>query len=171
MLVSQGCIVADPPQYREAVQTRPLLEVYEASPVTNDIVVWSTMSPPITFSIPVLSEDAGHDLKAYAFTDYGVVGVERLVSGQTIPASTSEQSREIAFVWRPDVSNGCHIVTIIVGHESSFKANDITHLNPRTAGDDAAIVNWWAEINPDKNAPNTLTNCPQADLSSTTTTP
>ena len=169
MLTSQGCIVADPPEYREAVQTRPLLEVYKATPAINDIVTWSTTNPAVTFTIPVLSEDAGNNLRACAFTDYGVTGVARLVNAHPVPASTSAKSRDIVFSWRPEVSNGCHIFTIIVAHESSFSAGDSNELDPKTAGDDAAIVSWWAEINPDKSMPNTLTNCPQPALAPPTT--
>ena len=170
MLASQGCIVADPPEYREAVQTRPLLDVYEASPATTNIVTWSTTNPPIPFTIPVVSEDAGQNLRACAFTEYGLgPALERLVNAQTVPASTSDQSRLITFSWRPDVSNGCHIFTIIVAHEASFQAGDNIHLDAKTAGGDAAIVSWWAQINPDKTMPNTLTNCPQPQLPQTTT--
>jgi hypothetical protein len=163
MFVSAGCIVADPPEYREPVRTRPLLEVYKASPATADIVLWSSMSPPVTFTIPVRSEDAGQPLKAIAFTDYGTSS-EKFFQGQNVPASTYDVSRDITFKWTPTVTAGCHIFTVIVAHESSFQDRDNTQLDAEKAGDDAAIVSWWANINPPNNASNTLSNCPQSEL-------
>jgi hypothetical protein len=173
MFVATGCIVADPPEYRSAVQTRPLLEVYKASPATTDIVVWTQSSAPmgvgITFTIPVRSEDAGEDLSAVSFIDYGTGRSERPYLPKSFPASTyDDQSREIEFTWLPTTTStdGCHVFTIIVAHRSSFKPQDTNHLIPERAGDDAAIVSWWTNINPPNNSFNTLSNCPQAELPS-----
>jgi hypothetical protein len=163
MLVAEACIVADPPEYREPVQTRPLLEVYKATPTIADIVVWTTGMPLINFAIPVRSEDAGEALNAVEFTDYGT-SKERFINGQTVPASTSDLSRDIVFTWTPSVTAGCHIFTLIVAHVSSFQKANNTHLDPTRAGDDAAIVSWWANINPPDNTVNTLMDCPRPGL-------
>lgn len=172
MFVSTGCIVADPPEYRSAVQTRPLLEVYKASPATTDIVVWSQASAPmgagITFTIPVRSEDAGEDLSAVSFIDYGTGRTARPYQASRYPASTYDQTRNIEFKWLPTTTStdGCHVFTIIVAHESSFKNQDTNQLIPERAGDDAAIVSWWTNINPPNSDFNTLRDCPQAELPS-----
>ncbi|MET0791101.1 MAG: hypothetical protein ABW061_06225 [Polyangiaceae bacterium] len=164
LLVTQGCVVADPPEYQEPVQTLPLLEVYKAVPSTTDIVVWSTGSPAVNFSIPVRSEDAGEPLAAYTFTDYGT-SQERFYNGQNVAASTYDQkSRNIVISWTPGVSPGCHIFTLVVAHRSSFQSADAVHLDPAKAGDDAALVSWWANINPTDNDVNTLKDCPRAGL-------
>jgi hypothetical protein len=172
MFVSSGCIVADPPEYRSAVRTRPLLEVYKASPSTTDIVVWTQASAPmgagITFTIPVRSEDAGEDLSAVSFIDYGTGQSARPYKSQRYPASTYDQTRNIEFLWLPTSTStdGCHVFTIIVAHQSSFKNQDTNQLIPERAGDDASIVSWWTNINPPNSEFNTLRNCPQAELPS-----
>lgn len=172
MCASTGCIVADPPEYREPIRTRPLLEVYKASPATTDIVVWTPASAPvggfIIFTIPVRSEDAGEDLSAVSFIDYGAGRAEKPYLPQNITASTYDNARNIQFKWNPTTtsSDGCHVFSIIVAHRSSFNPQDTNHLLPDRAGDDAAIVSWWINVNPPNNAFNTLTNCPQAELPS-----
>jgi hypothetical protein len=162
MFVTSGCIVADPPEYREPVRTRPLLEVYKASPATADIVVWAKMSPQLTFTVPVRSEDAGEDMQAYGWKDYGTP-VQLVVGAQSLPASTYDQSRDITLYWRPDAVNdrGCHRYTIVVAHQSTFLKSDSFRLDLTKAGDDAAIINWWVNVNPDNSANNSLLNCPQ----------
>jgi hypothetical protein len=165
MLVASSCILAPPPEYRDPVRSRPLLEVYKAVPSITDIVVWSTGMMAIPFTIPVRSEDAGQDLIAYLVIDYGTgVATEKTLSSQRVPASTYDQSRPLQFSWLPNTSPGCHVISLVVAHFDSFLLKDQFHLDPAKAGDDAAIVSWWANINPLNDAANTLANCPQSGL-------
>lgn len=176
LLVCPGCIVADPPEYHNAVQTRPLLEVYKAVPATTGVVVWTPMSSAIgiTFTVPVRSEDAGEYLRTLGVIDYGTTLTPRVINPQRLPPSTYDQSRDINYTWLPTIGtsaqtpndNGCHVFSIVVAHESSFKNQDNNMLDPQKAGDDAAIVSWWTNINPPNNAVDTLTDCPETGLPS-----
>lgn len=162
MVIASSCIVADPPEYRDPVRTRPLLEVYKATPLISNIVVYTPNTPPINFSVPVRSEDAGEDLSAVTFVDYGT-NVEKFVNIQTIAASTYDQSREIPLKWTP-TDDKCHVFSLIVAHVRSFLSGDGVHLDPDKAGDDAAIVSWWVNVNPPNNEVNTLRDCPRTGL-------
>lgn len=168
MLVASSCILAAPPEFRDPVRSRPLLEVYKAVPPITDIVVWSTGMMAIPFTIPVRSEDAGQDMIAYLVIDYGTgITTEQALSplsSQRVPASTYDQSRDVSFRWLPNTSPGCHVISLLIAHFDSFLPLDLFHLDPAKAGDDAAIVSWWVNINPPNDATNTLENCPRSGL-------
>lgn len=166
MAFCQSCIVADPPEYREPVRTRPLLDTYSAVPSITQILTWNTGQPRIPISVGVRSEDAGTGLSIRLFLDYGTP-VEVLQNSRPLPASTYDQARKIEFDWLPiwrstippnSTSNTCHTLTLIVAHSDSFLQADDLHLDPSRAGDDAAIMSWWVNYNAAD--PSSLSDCP-----------
>jgi hypothetical protein len=166
MLFSQGCIVADPPEYRAPGQTRPELNVYSAVPTAiQALTVYSNPPVATNISVPFRSEDAGEQLRALFFLDYQVPkagetqpGQDRLV-GQTIPPSTYDNTdRAISHLWLPDTTPGCHFLTLIVAHRSSFLDSNEDRLDPRKADEDAAMVTWTVNVDPADGR--TLINCP-----------
>jgi len=168
MLVVQSCIVADPPEYRTPGQTRPLLDVYSASPTATRVLVVLNSTDaagprnvPINFNVRIQSEDAGEPLRALYFLDYGTANQSRL-NGQTIPASTYDYKGRVAtYSWIPDSKmKGCHFVTLVVAHFNSFLSSNDDHLDPTKAEDDASLLSWTVNINPSADAPNTLAECP-----------
>jgi len=162
MLFSQSCIVADPPEYRTPGQTRPVLNVYSAAPTaTQALVVLTADKLPVRFTVQVRSEDAGEDLRALFFLDYQLPGQYKLIS-KSVPASTYDNvSRDISYDWPPSKDKrGCHFLSLVVAHRSSFLANDDDKLNPAKADDDAAIVTWTVNVDPP--ADFALENCPTA---------
>ncbi len=169
MLVAQSCIVADPPEYRVPVQTRPVLNVYTAAPTTTKVLVvfpdnpGSTPNVPVRFNVSIQSEDAGEALRALYFLDYGTLGQRKLV-GQTIAASTYDNTgRSATLQWVPaNVTDGCHFVTLVVAHASSFLTSNDDHLDPNRADDDAALVTWTVNMDPPPDDVNTLPNCPSS---------
>ena len=156
-----SCIVADPPEYRNPVQTRPLLNVYLAVPSTQQIlVVDSTLGTK--FTVPVRSEDNGEDLTALFFLDYQVHPGEFRLLSQNIPASTYDNTdREATFTWKPMGDHaGCHYISLIVAHRGSFQNVDGDHLDPAAGERDAAIVSWIVNVGPTVGQENTLKDCP-----------
>ena len=174
MVLTQSCIVADPPEYKDPVRTRPFLDVYKAVPLTQNVLVVYTkdpllMSGTIVISVPVRSEDAGEDLNGHFFIDYGVPPPqEKKLVTVLIPASTYDvTSRSAHWDWQPKAnppSDGCHVLTLVVAHKSSFKSGDQDHLDPAMASEDAAIVSWWVNVNPLPGMAQTLSNCPTPGL-------
>jgi hypothetical protein len=167
MLVVQSCIVADPPQYKAAGQTRPELNSYSAVPPTTKPLVVLTKPPatgaPVGFSVPVRSEDAGEALRALYFLDYQTSVQNKLV-GITIPASTYDNTNRTApLVWPPaGTSAGCHFVTLVVAHTGSFLESDDERLDPTVADEDASLLTWTVNVDP-TDGENTLLNCPSRD--------
>lgn len=161
MVFCQSCIVADPPEYRDALRTRPLLDAFSAAPSTYRVINWSPSDlNPIKFSVQVQSEDANEELAVRFFLDYGTEN-QAVPSTQSLPASTYEVKREITFDWSPQRSlKDCHVMSLIVAHDGTFERGNGNLLDKEKAADDAAILNWWVNINPDNPAANTLANCP-----------
>ncbi len=118
---------------------------------------------PVKFNVPVQSEDAGEALRALFFLDYGTPAQLKLV-GKTIPASTFDNmGRTATLDWVPiNVTTGCHFVTLVVAHSSSFQSIDDDHLEPSKADDDASLVTWTVNMNPPTDGENTLPNCPSS---------
>lgn len=172
MLVEGSCIVADPPEYQAPGQTRPVLNVYAAQPTATRALLIPTngVNKPITkFNVGVRSEDAGEPLRAVFFLDYQMranlpqQAGEKLLVSKTIPASTYDNpGRVVQYEWPSAASDGCHFMSLIVAHRSTFlEENDEAHLDPDKADDDAAIVTWTVNMNPPEDG--ALLNCPSND--------
>ena len=168
MLFSQSCIVADPPEYRAPGRTRPVLNVYSAVPTATQVLSVPSTSL-VRFTVQVRSEDAGEGLKAVFWVDYQIKESfdpprrgESYVNSNVIPASTYDNTgRNVQVTWYPAMTGtgtGCHFMSLIVAHDSSFYQNDNLHLNPSYADDDAAIVTWTVNVNPPND--DTLKDCP-----------
>jgi len=172
MVFAESCIIADPPEYQTPLRTRPVLNVYSAVPTTTHALITFTEPNPLKtkFTVPVRSEDAGEPLRAVFFLDYQMPrrgltqpGEVKLPSGsKTIPASSYDNAgRTVEYEWTPMTTKGCHYLSLIVAHRSSFLESDEDHLNPRYADDDAAIVTWTIGVDPPVSG--ALENCPTTD--------
>ena len=51
MLLASSCIVADPPEFLDPVQTRPVLDIGQADPGTSQVLVVQT-GEKVAFSVP-----------------------------------------------------------------------------------------------------------------------
>lgn len=169
MFVVSSCIVADPPQFTDPVQTPPELNGYLASPPLSQVVTINTMSSGSatmlvgpTFTVPVRSEDAGVDLVAIFWQDYGSSS-QRLINSQSVSASTyNDTGRSITSLpYTVDASlTGCHTVSLVVAHITSFEQKNNLQLDLTKAKTDAAIVTWWVNVDPSPDNLTTLVNCP-----------
>lgn len=173
MFAAQSCIVADPPEYRAPGQTRPVLNMYSAVPTaTQALVVISNATTATSFTVQVRSEDAGEPLRAVFFLDYqikrnlaeGQLGEVALVI-KTIPASTYDNvGRIFNYSWLPMGTRGCHFLTLVVAHRNSFlEESDESHLDPRYANDDAALVTWTVNVVDSAADGQTLVDCPSRE--------
>lgn len=178
MLFVGSCIVADPPEYRAPGQTRPVLNMYSAAPTQTQLLVVDASqgrNPTVNFSVQVRSEDAGEPLRAVFFLDYQMksrtdppqLGEFNLAT-KTIPASTYDNvGRFFSFPWLPTSSpkvSGCHYLTLIVAHRSSFQEESEVHLDPRFADDDAALVTWTVNVLTSPANETTLASCPAREI-------
>lgn len=165
MFASTGCIVADPPQYEEPKRTPPFLDLSRAEPSPYWLVVIDRNDPlgahSVKITIPIRSDDQGErvwfgvhvDFK----TDNGVV-----LGSQPMAPSTFDVTRTFSspdFQLNGLILQGCHQLTLVVAHESSW---DYTHQQPKLDApkDDIAVATWWMNVDPPPTDPFTLTRCP-----------
>lgn len=163
MLFAASCIVADPPAYHDPVQSRPQLIVYGADPPTQQILIVDPSSTLGTkINVPFRSEDGGEDLQGVLFLDYQVSAGELYQGSINLTASTFDNTTRAAiFTFRPvGVSQGCHYLSLVVAHRSSFLDGDSIHLKKTEGNTDAAIVTWVVNIGPAAGQEHTLVNCP-----------
>lgn len=174
MLFAEGCIVADPPEYRAPGQTRPVLNMYSAVPTATQALVIDAASPNLAtnFTVQVRSEDAGEPLSASFFLDYqidpnfdeGVKGETNLSLQQLAASTYDNEGRFFKYPWVPGKEiKGCHFLTLIVAHSNRFLDNDQFHLNPATADDDAALATWTVNVVRTPADAGTLVNCPSRE--------
>lgn len=166
MLFASGCIVADPPEYQDPVRTRPVLDVYQASPTTSLVLVVNT-NDVVKISVPLRSEDAGEQLTGVFLVDYNAGSSGLLQNVQKIAPSTyTNDQRAVTLDWTVPMlaRKGCHLLSLIVAHESSFKANPSYVLNADAANRDAAIINWWMNVDVDASQASTLESCPTVGI-------
>ncbi len=163
MTLISSCIVADPPTYTDPTQTRPELRAYLAKPPIYQVV--SIQLPQVgipSFTVPVRSEDNGERLLANFFLDFESTRVSPL-GGQIIAPGTLNDptDRSISFAWTTvnGASAGCHTITMVVAHESSFTTNPQTP-DMDAAAKDAAIITWWVNVLASPTAPTSVVDCP-----------
>jgi hypothetical protein len=166
MLLASSCIVADPPEYQNPVRTRPVLDVFQANPTTSKVLVVNS-TDTVKISVPLRSEDAGEHLTGVFMVDYNTGSPGLLQNVQDLAPSTyADDQRAVTLDWIVPTlpRNGCHLLSLIAAHVSSFKANPSFELNPDAANRDAAIINWWMNVDVPASVASTLENCPTVGI-------
>jgi hypothetical protein len=162
-LSGTGCIVADPPDYGPA-QRSPIF-MYNPSPNPYSLQVLSrtsTGSPPVAptvrFGATVRSEDAGEQLVALCYFDYKHAN-SAYIFPKVLPPLTLEDERQIAFDITPnrDLEPGCHTVTIMVMHYSSWNQDAATFQGPP---DDLAQETWFVSVDDGPDGTFKVKDCP-----------
>ncbi|MEO8980149.1 MAG: hypothetical protein ABI548_11275 [Polyangiaceae bacterium] len=168
MLLASSCIVAGPPENRNPAQTRPTLDVYQATPSASRVLVVHT-NDLVKISVPLRSEDAGEALRGVFLVDYNAGSLGLLQNSQDIAASTyADDGRQVTLDWTvPSLPPpGCHLLSLIVAHDSSFGSNPNYVLKQDAANRDAAVINWWLN-DLDADGPNKISalgDCPTVGI-------
>lgn len=130
-VMSSGCLITDPPQFKLPTHTRPLLDPTFADPDPGAVKVVreSQIQTPITFSAEVISQEDAADtggayqrLEAWLYIDYGSTLDPQLPYSFAIPASIkvgTNGKRRVSATWRPASPYsdlGCHRATLVVSH-------------------------------------------------------
>ena len=135
-----GCLVEDPPLYTEPTQTPPRINLRLAEPPPDRIILVDK-GDPITFYIPVTSEDVGDSLTAAMFLDESVIPIRNFVQ---IPGSTLDdvdRRIEIVYPGLAEVGFGCHRIKIRVSH-----TNNLQLLGEPINQADVAEAYWWMNV-------------------------
>jgi hypothetical protein len=162
-LSGTGCIVAEPPDYGPA-QRSPIF-MYNPFPNPYSLQVLkqaSTGTPPVSttvrFGATVRSEDAGEQIVALCYFDYNHAG-SSYIFPKVLPPLTLEDERQIAFDITPsrDLGVGCHTITIIVMHYSSWNQDAAKFDGPP---DDLAQETWFVSVDDGPDGSIKVQDCP-----------
>lgn len=155
-----ACLVDDPPEYRAGGRrTPPVLQLNESAPsvlypieVRRDDGIGT-----LDLSVPVRSEDAGDNLLAVLFFDYGTRCDQRDIV--ELPARTFDVARTIktTFSYGSLTVTGCHTLTLVVFHESNLTFGQGACLSSADPSD-VALATWWVSVDPA--TPGVLDGCP-----------
>lgn len=167
-----GCIVADPPLYESPPLSAPILDLVQGQPPIGKVIPVDRDDDPaadertsIVFSIPlILSEDDGDRIRYALHVDYLFVPYWRsrtTIHSELPPRSIEDRERVITFTWPvpAGVSDGCHQLTLLVGHERFWLAQESRPDTVRGLGDTVAAT-WWINVNPRPGERYTLRDCP-----------
>lgn len=157
-VMSTGCLITDPPQFKPPKHTRPFLDNTTALPppsqifVVEDSEVQDGTKAEIDFSADVFSQDDPVDpaspsdfqqVEVYLYIDLGldqgtIPYRYALPSTKLAPGGTLETERRVTRTWRPNLNTvdyGCHTATLVASH----KFDD----TPCPAcPDDASAITW-----------------------------
>jgi hypothetical protein len=149
-LSATGCLIAEAPSYGEPRQTVPVIDDLSVSPPPS-LFLYARTGEDKPFGMKVRSEDAGESLIAAWVVDYRDVAgaVKRelpLGAAQEVPPRPADQPKTLSphFVPNGLVTKGCHSLTLLVMHESSY--NVVTGLPIAEAFDDVAAITWFVHV-------------------------
>jgi hypothetical protein len=142
-LSSTGCLIAEAPDYGEPRRTTPMIDHQSVEPKPWFVVEVTPDSPEFTFQMTVRSEDAGEGLLAVPVLNYDVEGREEVLFAFEAPARAADQPKTVTvkIPLAQLLPLGCHTVTVLVMHTSSF---DYTTGLPRevVSDGDVASITW-----------------------------
>jgi hypothetical protein len=163
MLSLTGCLIADPPQYEEPRRTPPFLDLDHAEPSPYwPVIVEKKPSVDLQLKVLVRSDDQGEQLWFGLHVDYKANSHIFLKSLPIAPSTLDQPPRVISVGVDIDerFSPGCHQLTLLVAHHSSWDL-DRGQPYPEAPDDDLAIATWWMNVDPNvADDPFSLLNCP-----------
>jgi hypothetical protein len=160
-LASSGCVIAGPPDYKDPGQTPPFLDLAQAVPSLQQVIVATTKTsgtPPtrVDISVPVRSGDANDPLAGLLFVDYGSSNPEYQNWGYASPSTSfNNPERPISVSWQVNSQPGCHTLTLLVTHLSKANTNTGEYFDQN----DIALATWWVNVVTDKNNVPPLSDC------------
>lgn len=163
-LGTSGCLVPEPPSYDPPSTIAPVLDAFGAIP-TNlyPTPLSKAQVDGFPLKVPYRSEDAGQEIWAGLYVDYGN-NPSRLPNNyrRYEPSTWDDDDREINISIRGTLDTGCHTVSLLVTHMPNTLVDESgeLYLNEEAAKDDLGVATWFFNIDPLANEPTTLTRCP-----------
>lgn len=167
-LGASGCIVPEAPDYDPPTTTAPVVDGYNAIPTNNLSQPFKkTEINQIRFEVPFRSEDAGQEVWAGVYVDYGSGTSTEVVlpnfDRRFEPSTYDDRKRRISFRIQGDVTVGCHTLTLFVTHLRNTLEDDVgeRYLDEEAAQGDLGVATWFINIYENEATPlNTLVGCP-----------
>jgi hypothetical protein len=167
-IITSGCIVAEPAPYEPPSRTPPVLDLWRAIPLVGSTIPVDLAGDPeaddptlLEFSVPVRSEDHNEWLHYILYIDYKLPGATKAGVDDRFPPSTfDDETRVINFPWRVErISRGCHQLSLVVVHDSSWHDRRDEPDSILSVGD-IGLATWWINVDPPPGEKYTLRNCP-----------
>jgi hypothetical protein len=161
-LSSTGCLIAEAPEYGAPRRTTPMIDHLSATPPPRFIVEVKPESPKFTFQITVRSEDAGEDLLAVPVLNYEHPERQEVLFPFEVAARAADQPKtvNVDIPLAELLPLGCHTVTLLVMHTSSFQYSTGLPIKEVSDGDVASIT-WWVRAETPADGPEKL--CPKLE--------
>lgn len=165
LLATTGCIVAPPPEYDEPRRTPPILDLYSAKPFVGSVISVDRtdgIAPDrVFFKIPFRSDDQGEWLLWQLYVDRTFANEDPAEKADVPPSTLDDTNRYVDAKWDADstYSKGCHNISIVLAHHSSWNRNGL-QVPELLDASDAAVGTWWVNLDPGPGDPNTLVHCP-----------
>lgn len=172
-----GCVVVSDPEFEDPARSAPVFLPDRAVPDPRTFLQLNQTTNQFTFSGLFVSEDAGQELEARLYVDYGVVTLDKpyadVIIGNRIPAGTIEDgAREASATWtsgEAPISPGCHRMTLVVAHEYGADGCPVSPPNAAPHQVDYDVITWTV-VRCDAECPPILVDdlasqCPPATLS------
>ncbi len=148
-LVSAGC-VDSPPTYTAPVRSPPIILGNLVTPSTHQVYRFkldrgtsSTIQP---LNVPFRSIDAGEPLISIFWVDYDPnqpnLGLLDAPPVQADSRPLDEQDRSVTFNWDTSPFAGCHTVTMVLAHASTYPSQ----LEPPRDENDIGQVTWFFDV-------------------------
>jgi hypothetical protein len=128
-MVMSSCLVTSPPSFDPPQQTAPFLIAASAEPDPRKVIVIdSSKSRKVDFSVEVRSQDNGEPVLFQLYVDYGypaetedpdeLLFKQVITTLPSLPGGTLDGvTRTVHPTWHVnELSAGCHIVTLIASH-------------------------------------------------------
>jgi hypothetical protein len=163
-LGASGCLVPEPPTYDPRSPTAPVLDTFSANP-TNLFPTTLTTSQVngFQFKVPYRSEDAGEEVWAGLYVDWGT-NTSPIPNNyrRYEPSTYDDADREISISIKGSLTPGCHTLSLFVTHMRNTLVDDAgeLYLNEDAAKDDLGVATWFFNIDPPATDPTTLPRCP-----------
>jgi hypothetical protein len=146
-LSGTGCLIAEAPTYGAPRRTVPVIDDLSVTPPPS-LFLYIQAGARQEFNMTVRSEDAGESLIAAWVVDYGhPMRAIPLGATQEVPPRPADQPKTLTPYFVPNglVTKGCHSLTLLVMHHSSY--NDVTRSPYEdVADDDVAAITWFIDV-------------------------
>lgn len=163
-------MVQEPPDLEDPKQTRPFIVTRDVVPSLSQFYTMplerNATATTLNITVPIQSEDLGEPVDVGVHLDL-LTNRRFLTAARGIePRSFSDGPRDVK-IDVPISVYGCHYVTAIFAHESSFNKNPADGLVPKEFWSDSSTVIWTINVfDPAADPPTDpklLVDCPHSD--------
>jgi hypothetical protein len=170
-----GCLVQEPPDLEDPERTRPFIIVGLVVPTLSEYhrreIPMDANGVAFEATIPIQSEDLGENIALAVHQDIGTDSYRWLGSrGDIAPATMADGPWDITLPPVRLEDFGCHYITAIFAHQSSFNTNPQDQfVQEDLEYSDSSSITWTVNVHGVNSTvdPTVLTDCPRSETAAT----